>query len=35
MAHAAGRTLHRPALAVPVRDSTGAGDTFAGVFGAA
>ena len=33
MARAAGRTLQVPAMAVPVRDTTGAGDTFAGVFG--
>jgi ribokinase len=31
----AGRTLHWPAHSVPVRDTTGAGDTFAGVFAAA
>jgi ribokinase len=30
-----GRTRQWPALAVPVRDTTGAGDTFAGVFAAA
>ncbi|MGL6109190.1 MAG: ribokinase [Rubrivivax sp.] len=35
MARAGGETLHLPAHAVAVRDTTGAGDTFAGVFAAA
>ena len=34
-ARAEGRTLHLPAQQVPVLDTTGAGDTFAGVFAAA
>lgn len=34
-ARADGHTLQLPALAVPVQDTTGAGDTFAGVFAAA